>query len=516
MKPFSLASIVVLVPAFFLLGQLRASAEGAALVSPAADPGCAATLASLTNDPDWWDELVNPIVQSREQLPERTQFYMQVRDCLLADPGSLPGSAADVYRWSEYFLVFAVGAETPSGQSQGLAIPLDTMDDPAVKRLRDELGVPPPPGLVLVRIYSSVDAMPPIVRRSFADKPGVVGATFYARYVAVLGDLRAQYGGYITKTLSHELVHAYLNSAAGARNMDAFPPWYREGMAVYFSDSSDPSCTIGDASGENCQTPEDYRQYTDNFNYLDATLGHPRFLQVLKQSFDQVDASLLYSSVGLASEEELVAAAHAWKQQQDLKWGLIIFGTFAGPLLIVWLIYIWRSTRPVVVEREPVPAYSGLPSASLSLPAASPSQLLEQPPLHLDSMEWSRIQEFWASLPSDWWKLGSQNRVQVVLFFKSNFDRTGAETSYKCTHCNHWAAIYLPADLTPEQYLQVYAHLFPYDDPSMLQRTLTYPYAICLSCGRIYEAYRFGVPRGPRLLNRAGALCGSRPPIPQR
>ena len=82
----------------------------------------------------------------------------------------------------------------------------------------------------------------------------------------------------LPKTLSHELVHAYLKSLTGSAGFDAFPIWYDEGLAIYFSGSGEDT-SIVTPNGQIVVTPtEDYKHYQIVFDYLEAELGRAQLL----------------------------------------------------------------------------------------------------------------------------------------------------------------------------------------------------------------------------------------------
>jgi hypothetical protein len=586
-KPLRQICLLFLLLILFGFRFNTARAEGARDVA-LRDPACDAAFSALVQDPGWDSQLLDPVITSMSDLSARLDLYSQVHACLGSDPASLSENERFVYEMTEYFMIFAGGAETPAGGSTLTLVLMDMEHDPAVEKIRSELAIAPPPGFIYMRQYASVDAMPALVQKRFAD-PGVAGVTLNTRYIAVLADPRSLASGTVPKTVSHELIHAYLNAAGGAKNLRAFPAWYDEGMAIYFSGSSDPACTIGDSSGQNCQTPEKYREYTDNFNYLESQLGSEPFLATLKQSFEQADASVLYRVVGLSSDTELAAKAHAWKQKQDTIMAFEIIGAVLGPIILIWL--AWKLIMSLAERRAVrVPAYAGIPpSAPASSPApglngvsaqspplsprpavrpgtpviadeflkrlpgsrvvvpaqppgnmaapdqkqppaqprvpppppaAAPSldsaevrrQLLARPPLLFPQVELANIERFWVTLLQNEHKLGSSYRVSFVLRCKTVLDRSGGQSPYKCTRCCRWAGLYLPQDITSEEYARDILSSLPQGAQKSPRQTVKLPYAICLYCGKIYAADEHGVAADLRLLDRNGDYCGAKPP----
>jgi hypothetical protein len=175
--------------------------------------------------------------------------------------------------------------------------------------------------------------MPNLVRQAFEDQ-NTVGVSMLTRYVAILAEDQDSFIDFelqsqsLPKTISHELIHAYVKSVLGFDNSARLPTWYHEGLAIYFSGSGGssyvyltPSITIKTGS------PEDYEQYELNFKYLEAELGRERLLVLIKQCIEKSDSSLLYKDLGISSDNWLDASARGWQAKQASnvrKWGLII------------------------------------------------------------------------------------------------------------------------------------------------------------------------------------------------
>ncbi|MCL4486745.1 MAG: hypothetical protein M1570_01275 [Chloroflexi bacterium] len=141
------------------------------------------------------------------------------------------------------------------------------------------------------------------------------------RFVAVLtGASQGTIDSVVTyqtleQTISHELVHAYLNSRIGLQNENRFPVWFHEGMAIYISGGSG-SRTV-DAQGVEVQVgpTEDYKQYGMNFGYLESKLGRGRFLELLKDSVNQLDPMVPLRAANVGDYAALTALARDWQQK---------------------------------------------------------------------------------------------------------------------------------------------------------------------------------------------------------
>jgi hypothetical protein len=340
-------SFLGLVLLFALLGfQPARPVSSASLPAYAAPVDCQAVLSRLARDENWMDQLINPVLSTQAQITERFRLYTSVHACISASAGT--EFLQNIRRLTEYFMIFAGGYQTTSQGSTGYLFDLATTKDPAVKRIREQVGIPAPPGYVYLHYYYSRQAMPDLVRRLFQN-PDVRGVTIFTRYVAVLAEKSNGTPNTLPKTVSHELVHAYLKSVQGIKNIDAFPVWYDEGMAIHFSGSSEPSCTYYDAGSVNvtsCQTaPEDYVQYAANFDYLEARVGHAKFRQLVKQSFDELDPTVLYTNLGFSNYEDFAVQARAWKRRYDLIVRTSIGAACAIPLIIAIVFYLWQAGK---------------------------------------------------------------------------------------------------------------------------------------------------------------------------
>jgi hypothetical protein len=331
----------------------------AAQPAAAGDP-CFLNFEQITKSDDWLTRLMDPVVTTREEVAGRLELYKTAYQCLPDNPQTDQEKAVKLL--TGYYLAFVGGYQTPEGASTLSMLDLANVRDPAIVRIREEVGIKPAPGYVFVRIYSSRQAMPPLVRRAFEDE-NVRGVTLFTRYIAVLSDRAGDEA--LRKTLSHELVHAYLGSAGGVLAADKFPKWYHEGFAIYMSGSGQESCRvtiIGASQITSCQrSPDEYRQYDENFKYLENQLGKERLAGLLKQSFDGRDASVLYRALPAASYDQFAARAHEWKSRQDMLMYAGIGALCLIPLAAVLFLW-WRRSgaAPEVavptVDAEPVEA----------------------------------------------------------------------------------------------------------------------------------------------------------------
>lgn len=297
--------------------------------TPSSQSDCAESIAMLMDKEDWFDQLVNPILTSEKEVSDRFLLYSEIHQCLDGSLDTLPDDLALIHTLTEYFMVFVGGFQTPSDKTALRLESLDTTNDPAVKKLRDEAGVAPPIGFVYIRYYSSRDAMPEIVRQAFENNE-VMGVTLLVRYIAVLIEDANTWAEQILQnqtlpeTISHELIHAYLNSILGVQDLKAFPLWYNEGIAIYFSGSGRDHSVVMPDFTISTTSPEDYHQYDLNFKYLEAKFGREHFLELIKQSIDELNPVVLYQDLGLPynSYNWLAVNARGWEEKQNsrIRW----------------------------------------------------------------------------------------------------------------------------------------------------------------------------------------------------
>jgi hypothetical protein len=321
---------------------LPGSATPAIIAQGFTPSGCEELIEQFTADQDWYEHLVNPILKTPEQVSEKYAYLAEVYACLNDDAITLSGELLRMKTLIEYFLIFADSSQKPGNDTALILTDLAASDDPAIQQMRDEAGILPPEGLIFVRFYSSQDEMPGLVRRAFANRD-VAGVTILNRYVAVLDEEKATWPEQVLqnqtlpKTISHELVHAYLNASPGSQAMGA-PAWYHEGIAIYFSRSGEGHTIITPELTVSTTPTLDYQQYDLNFKFLEAKLGRDGLLEKIKQSLEQADPAVLYQDLGIASEQELVAQADAWQLRRVLSRA----GIFLALLLVIGWIVIRR------------------------------------------------------------------------------------------------------------------------------------------------------------------------------
>ncbi len=323
-------------PASANLGETAIISLNEETITP---PGCEGIIEQFTADLDWYERLVNPILKTPQEVAERFDVYSQVHACLDDYTGPLPGNRLQIKTLVEYFLLFTEGVLEPEAESALVLADLKQSDDPAIQQIRDEAGIPPPEGKIFVRYYASREEMPALVRRAFENED-VAGVTILKRYVAILDEEKATWpqqalqNQTLPTTISHELVHAYLNSSPGSQAIGA-PDWYHEGIAIYFSRSGEGHSIITPELTVSTTPPKEYQQYDNNFKYLEAKLGRKGLVEKIRISLEQADPAVLYRDLGIADEQELFERASTWQRQ----WIFIRAGVFvAVVVLILWIV----------------------------------------------------------------------------------------------------------------------------------------------------------------------------------
>ena len=301
---------------------------------------CEQYLEPFAKSDNAFEQLTNPILSSQQDFDEQVDFYSNVYHCLDEDTVSQISSGEKIRTYLEYFLIFAAGLGSQPEDTTLDLVKLRTSNDPGVTKIRDEAGIEAPGGFVFVRFYNSREAMPPLVRRAF-ESPDVAGVTILSRYIAVLAEdkdtwpQRALQLQTLPETTSHELIHAYINSLLLPLEVD-LPSWYSEGLAIYFSGSEKKHTIITPNLSISSTSSAEYRDYDTIFKYLEAQNGRERFLELIGQSIQEADPTLLYQDVGISNDQQLINQAIEWSQSRSNigRGGLVVVAFVA--VLLLW------------------------------------------------------------------------------------------------------------------------------------------------------------------------------------
>ena len=284
--------------------------------------------------------LVNPILRSEEEVEQTVRSYKGLVDCLSDSKSELPASMVTAADLASLFLDFVASSGDPDSVRRELVM-LATTRDPAIARLREEVGMRPPRGLVYLKYYPSRDLMPESIRSAF-DSPSIRAVTMSCRYIAVLDppqptrDQERLTEESLVETVSHELVHAFLQSTLCDRNprMD-LPAWFHEGFAIYFSGSGTSHVMLDRSNNTiyRVEATDEYEEYERTFLYLESRFNGRRFFEQLRKTVDEGDVTGLIDAVGLSSHEELRLAANFW-------WRWWPISEMTGWLYLLWLLPI--------------------------------------------------------------------------------------------------------------------------------------------------------------------------------
>ncbi len=321
------------------------------------------SIAALLEGENGVQNLVNPVIRNPAEIETRVADYRGMLSCF--DSLAVSGASQDWARTVRYhlrlFLSFAAPSEVNARGSSFELVDLQTSQDPAVRRLVEDLGLAPPEGAILVRYFQSRQQMPEMIRRAF-ESPQTQAVTMSSRYVAVLTAPSGSFGpgrigdARLAGTFSHELVHAFLNARLDPElSPEGFPRWFHEGMAIHFSDRGRAHIAVDAVSGGllRIEPTARYEQYERVFRYLESGLGADRFIRVVRRSVEDIDASVLYRALDFSSYDELALDAELWWRWWPLPpvfvrgsnaWG---FGGLVA-ILATGAVAAWRRWQPAV------------------------------------------------------------------------------------------------------------------------------------------------------------------------
>jgi len=321
------------------------------------------SIAELLDGERGFQNLVNPVLRNRAEIDARVSDYRGMLSCL--DSVAVSATSLDWVRNVKYhlglFLSFAEPTEVNTRGSSLELVDLQTSQDPAIRRLVEDLGLVPPEGSILARHFQSREQMPENIQRAF-ENPQIQAVTMSSRYVAVLTPPTRTLGpggrgdGAVAATFSHELVHAFLNARLNTElSPDGYPRWFHEGMAIHYSDRGRSHISVDPVSGGlmRREPTAQYEQYARVFRYLESELGADRFSQQVRRSVENVDPSILYGAMNFPSYEALALNAELWWRWWPLP---LVFvrggnGWWLGGFMVILCagaVLVWRRWQPAV------------------------------------------------------------------------------------------------------------------------------------------------------------------------
>ena len=289
---------------------------------------CEANLLDLENSDTLLQQLSNPVISSKEELNKAISWAVDFQNCLNqiapADKNKRQ-ELAEVY--NQIFLIFSSALDTPPGDTQLELVELNSVDDPAVRILREQVGIPPAPGYIFVRSYASRQAMPPVIRSAFSD-PNVAGVTILNRYIAILVEKpeswveKALQNQAIPATRSHELVHAYIGAATTPNfeeNGTPLPKWFEEGLATFLTKGSKPHSVITPNLSITTTASTEYQRYEQVFKYMQHRLGKEMLYQSIGKVVLEDDINLIFSDLSIPNEVWLFANTQEWQRDRAIR-----------------------------------------------------------------------------------------------------------------------------------------------------------------------------------------------------
>jgi len=289
---------------------------------PQKTANCAPLISSLIEDPLWINNLYDPILFSEADITQQTRIYMDIYTCLTKRGEPYSSQERFILNMTHLYLIFVDGLDTSQEHTSLTLVNLATVDDPAINKFRKRVNLPPPSGLVFVRTYNDVATMPLPIRTIF-EEHNAAGVTMFTRYIAILDDKKPTWQEQslhkqtLPRTISHELVHAYVNTNLGIEAINLMPTWFHEGVAIYFSRSGENQAIVTPNFTLYTTSPPDYKQYDLNFKFLEAKLGQDELVRRIRQSILSNDASLLYANLDISRDEELPMAALKWQRERE-------------------------------------------------------------------------------------------------------------------------------------------------------------------------------------------------------
>ena len=318
---------------------------------------CIDTFDALVADEMWFEHLADPVILDNPDTADRLRLYNDLSACIapLRAEEELSDEVSELLSVVEYYDIFI---KAWLDDELVYAYNLATIEDPAIQTLREEVHLPPPPGLVFVRPFSSAEKLPEPIADVFANE-AVRGVTILTRYVAILvqEDIRTVEREFwmkdYRKTLSHELVHTYVNSSLGIAGMGKLPDWFHEGMAIYFSGSSQGhSMVTPDGIRIEHQPTIEYYNYGVDFEFLEAQLGQEVLYTLLLGAIENQSEDELYRAVGVADYEDLRREANEWRSRSQFRRYVLLIGGILFLGVLGWWYFFRSPVETVPVARS--------------------------------------------------------------------------------------------------------------------------------------------------------------------
>lgn len=294
-------------------------------------------------------QLVDPSMTTRTEI-DNLQFECNkiIESAAIANKLGQDSSTNDqadlVSKLCEIFLKHTL--DGPNNQMVELA----TSSNPALARARQIINLPPPQGFAFVRYIDTDQETDTLNDPELKLKKDTVnpGYTILTRYITIdlasclEGAKNSQGESSETVTLSHELIHAYVGSIIGCKNLGKLPAWFREGLAVYITGSS--SVRIGNARESYEQsTSYEYIGYLQLFNYLERLKGRDTINKYITQAISDKDVLNPLRSIYKIESYEILSDIVKRKNNLDYGRNFLIFLVV---ILTIRLFFIERTEEP--------------------------------------------------------------------------------------------------------------------------------------------------------------------------
>ncbi|MBI3950888.1 MAG: hypothetical protein HY314_10600, partial [Acidobacteria bacterium] len=424
-------------------------------------------LVEILSDPQFYEEVANPRLTSRNEVEERVTEYEELLEeinALKASPrlerdGELKAKAEQAARLLARFLDFA--RDTPgrnlvyAGDELVIQVPLDLDQNSrqqAVERIqvaharmlkkwRAHIKLGLPPGFIFVKLYESRERM----AGDYKLGPETAGVAFPCRYIAVAlpsqesafwGRMKQYFiGEEFQQTVAHEFVHSSCFMTLGYQRAGELPRWFMEGFALHFSGERHVRTAIEGPGGltiRDFDSTEEYRDFKRLFQFVLEKYGPDRLYDFARRSLEQGSVhQSLPQVLNLANEPALIGTSVSWRRDKERfqwRWILmaaclvtVVFVVFRGrwaglrwvtAFFIIWAAMARAALSPYYIHTLLwwVPAMFSLPLVYLILRAVRQPRAPEPTRIRLVvASDWPRLDEV-----MDPWPYEQVNLAEII------------------------------------------------------------------------------------------------------
>lgn len=296
----------------------------------------ARAVASRPEPHNWFEWVISYPYQTQEDMRHANREIQRLISFAAAPSDGAMTTTRMLQTLVEYTDVRPGGAESVE------IVSFTRSNNKAIRRLREQIGLPPPQGGAIVRVYNTREDMPPGIREMF--RGDAAGITFMARYVAMWTGNRTDQER--EDILSHELTHAYVSTLVGGDH-DRLPKWFHEGTALYLSGGQVQYISFPEYGRTVVSySPADYNEWRRVFRYLEDQRGPEAVDEFIAGAVSDLDAAgALQEVFGIGSYKELVARADAAYQRRQIIIALLVVAPF-----VLGGAYAWIRRRMIAAE----------------------------------------------------------------------------------------------------------------------------------------------------------------------